>query len=194
MTEDESVTERIKQLELDGRSAQQWAKEGKIEAWVHKFLTSDEGGETNPAFSESLQREKRWWNGPIKVKLTELSPAVGIESGMEYQVEPAYWQARTTQLANTFTDLDALPPLIVEYRDGELSVRDGNTRYSAMQRLGWTKCWIIIWYNTEADFIRHSKQLDKLERQDVKRDGRKQLLEMLAKAPNVEPEGYDRLD
>ena len=159
MTNHLDIGEEIRLLELDCISAQQCAKDGNIEAWVHKFLLSGKGGETNPAFSEGLKREKRWWNGPLKLNLSELSPAVGTESGMEYVVEQAHWHVWTSRLAESFTDVLALPPLIVEYRDGELSIRDGNTRHGAMRLLEWPKCWVIIWYNSEADFRQHSKSL-----------------------------------
>jgi hypothetical protein len=76
---------------------------------------------------------------------------------MEYQVDPAPWQARTGRMAASFTDLLALPPLIIEYRAGELSVRDGNTRCGAMRVLGWLRCWAIIWYNSEEDYRLHGE-------------------------------------
>ena len=117
------------------------------------------GGRTNPEFSKGLKREKRWWNGPVEVKLDDLSPAVGTEPEMEYVVDKDYWQIRTSSLAETFTDPLSLPPLIVEYRAGVLSLRDGNTRHGAMKYLGWSTCWVIIWYNTESDFEHHSHVL-----------------------------------
>jgi len=51
--------EEIQRLAFDTLIAQKWAKDGKIEAWVHKYLLSGTGGKTNPAFSEGLKREKR---------------------------------------------------------------------------------------------------------------------------------------
>jgi hypothetical protein len=159
MSNDKTVGEEIRQLKLDTLSAQQWAETGEVEAWVHKYLLSGKGGRSNPAFSEGLKREKRWWNGPIELPLTDLSPAVGPEPGLEYVVEPTHWRARTNRLADTFTTLTALPPLIVEYRAGELSIRDGNTRFGAMKLLGWPTCWVIIWYNSESDFEQHSQIL-----------------------------------
>lgn len=157
--DDEKIAKKIKRLELDTLSAQKWAKEGRIEAWAHKFLLSGTGGEINPSFSESLKRAPRWWNGPIEVDLSELSPAVGTDPSMEYVVREEDWRLWTGNLAKTFTTLLALPPLIIEYRSGELSVRDGNTRLGAMKLLGWPKCWIVIWYNSESDFVEHSKAL-----------------------------------
>ena len=151
--------EEIHQQELDTLTALKWAKEGKIEDWVHKYLLSGSGGPTNAQFSDGLKREKRWWNGPLYLSLTDLSPAVGTEPGLEYVVDEAYWQARTGALAKSFSKPDALPPLIAEYRSGQLSVRDGNTRYGAMKLLGWEKCWVVIWYNSESDYRRHTESL-----------------------------------
>ena len=65
----------------------------------------------------------------------------------------------TSRMAAGYTDVLALPPMIVEYRDGELSVRDGNTRLGAMELLGWKTCWVVIWYNSEADYRKHSATL-----------------------------------
>ncbi len=154
-----SLEEEIKLLELDTLSAQKWAKEGKVEQWVHKYLLSGRGGQTNPEFSVGLKREKRWWNGPVEMNLDNLSPAVGPDPGMEYVVDREYWNTWTSNLAKSFSTPDSLPPLIVEYRDGLLSIRDGNTRCGAMKLLGWTACWVIIWYNTESDYLRHNEIL-----------------------------------
>ena len=71
---------------------------------------------------------------------------------MEFRMAPAAWDARTGALAAGFTSLEAIPPLIAEYRDGLLSVRDGNHRHEAIRRKGWLTCWVIVWYNSAADY------------------------------------------
>jgi len=159
MSNKASIEEEIRLLELDSLSAQKWAKEEIIEEWVHKYLLSGRGGKSNSEFSEGLKREKRWWNGPLELSLNDLSPAVGTDPDMEFVVDEGNWYARTSKLAKTFSNPESLPPLIAEYRTGELSVRDGNTRYGAMKLLGWSKCWVIIWYNSESDYHQHSKIL-----------------------------------
>jgi len=153
------LEEEIRLRELDTLTALNWAKEGRIEDWVHKYLLSGSGGPTNSIFSEGLKREKRWWNGPLYLSLSDLSPVVGPDPGLEYTVDGVYWQERTGGLAQTFSDPQALPPLIAEYRSGQLSVRDGNTRYGAMKLLGWSACWVVIWYNSESDYHTHSEVL-----------------------------------
>ena len=154
-----STEEEIRLLELDSLSAEKWAKEGIIEEWIHKYLLSGRGGKSNPEFSEGLKREKHWWNGPVELSLNNLSPAVGTDPGMEFVVDKDYWYTRTSKLAESFSNPVSLPPLIAEYRAGELSIRDGNTRYGAMRFLGWTTCWVIIWYNSERDYHEHNETL-----------------------------------
>ncbi len=156
---DISIEEKLSLLELDCLSAQRWAAAGKLEEWVHKYLLSGFGGKSNPEFSEGLKREPHWWAGPVELPLEALTPAVGPDAGLEYVIEPERWHAWTSRLAATFTNPLALPPMIVEYRAGELSIRDGNTRYGAMKLLGWRTAWVIIWYNSEDDYQRHSEVL-----------------------------------
>lgn len=147
----------VRRSEFDLLSAQRYAREGRIEDWVHIYLLS--GPWANPGFSQGLKSQPRWWNGPLEVKLSSLSPSVGPEPWMEFVVDQAYWAARVRDIAASFTDPYFVPPLIVEYRDGSLSVRDGNTRYGAMKWLGWSHCWVVIWYNSEADHQQHSESL-----------------------------------
>lgn len=160
MTENEiSLENEIRLLELDSISAQVWAKNGKVEEWVHRYLLSGKGGKSDPEFSEGLKREKRWWNGPAELSLDDLTPAVGTEAEMEFVVDRAIWYAWTSRLAKSISNPRSIPPLIAEYRAGELSIRDGNTRYGAMRLLGWTKCWVIVWYNSENDYQKHNEIL-----------------------------------
>jgi len=156
-----SIEDEIRLLELDSLSAQKWAKEGKVEEWVHKYLLSVKGGKSDPEFSQGLKREQRWWNGPVELSLDDLSPAVGPDPGLEYVVDKDRWVAWTSRLAKTLSNPASLPPLIAEYRDGELSLRDGNTRYGAMKLLGWRTCWGIVWYNSESDYHRHNEILSR---------------------------------
>lgn len=85
--------------------------------------------------------------------------------------DPADWHPRIEKLADNFTDPLALPPLIIEYRSGELSIRDGNTRYGAMQLLGWEACWVIVWYNSLLDYETHLKILPEQRPLEPKANG-----------------------
>ena len=159
LKKNENLDAMIRQQQLDTRSAQAWAKAGRTEEWVQRYLLA--GTWENPELAYGLQLAQRWWNGPIELPLSALNPAVGPEPEREWVTDPAEWYPRIAALAENFTEPLALPPLIIEYRSGELSIRDGNTRYGAMQLLGWETCWVFIWYNSQADYETHRKVLAK---------------------------------
>jgi hypothetical protein len=154
---DQNIDDIIRQQHMDTRSAQAWAKAGKTEEWVHRYLLA--GAWENPELSDGLKLAQRWWLGPIELPLSALTPAVGPEPEREWVADPAEWYPRIAALAENFSDSLALPPLIIEYRNGELSIRDGNKRYGAMQLLGWETCWAFIWYNSLQDYRKHVKSL-----------------------------------
>lgn len=138
-------------------SARRAAEAGAIEAWVYLYLAG--GPWANPGLSEGLRRERRWWRGPLAVPCGQLVRCCGPEPEMEYRMEPEAWAQRVGTLAAALTTLEAVPPLIVEYRGGVLSVCDGNHRLAAMERRGWARAWVLVWYNHEADALAHSQQL-----------------------------------
>lgn len=159
MSNERASEEKIRQMGFDVASALKRAKRGEIEAWVHEYLLSGSGGSTNRQFSDGLKLEKRWWYGPVALPLSDLTRAVGTEPDREYVVDADYWKKITSRMAASFTDLRAFPPVVVEYRDGELSVRDGNTRLGAMELLGWETCWAVIWFNSEEEYLQHNNSL-----------------------------------
>ncbi len=30
------------------------------------------------------------------------------------------------------------------------------TRHEAIRLRGWATCWVVIWYNSQADYLRHT--------------------------------------
>jgi hypothetical protein len=142
---------------FDLASARRHADAGQIEAWVDAYLTG--GYWANPGLSEGLKLAPRWWNGPLELLLTELVRCCGPEPEMEFIWDAGDWAAYTRQMADGLTELSAVPPLIAEHRHGLLSVRDGNSRHEAMRLRGWPSAWALIWYNSEADYLRHTAQL-----------------------------------
>ena len=71
---------------------------------------------------------------------------------MEYRVSADDWDRKVASLAAGLSDPMEAPPLIIEWRSGTLSIRDGNHRAAAMLMAGWTHCWIIVWCNSLADY------------------------------------------
>lgn len=63
--------------------------------------------------------------------------------------------AKPLPLAGDFSQpgkAEDVPPLIIEWRAGLLSIRDGNHRAAAMLQAGWTHCWIVVWCNSPAEY------------------------------------------
>lgn len=145
--------------DFDTRAAIEFARLGRLEEWVHHYLNA--GFWRNTGLSEGLKRQKRWWRGPIELPLSTLTRCVGVEPGLEYPVSTEYWEKRMADMiasiqANRSGPLD-MPPLIASYSPDlptptHLSVRDGNHRLGAYERLGWPGAYTLIWYNSEEEY------------------------------------------
>ena len=78
---------------------------------------------------------------------------------MEFPVPAEAWQCKISEIASSLGDPKDVPPLIVEWRAGVLSIRDGSHRYAAMMATGWDACWVIVWCNTADDYARAREAL-----------------------------------
>ena len=112
----------------DVHSARQAAEQGRLEEWVHAYLSS--GAWADPAFVAGLRRQRRWWLGPLCLPLVAVTRVCGPEPDLEYPQAPVRWEAKVAAMAAEISDPLALPPFITEYRDGTLSLRDGNHRHA----------------------------------------------------------------
>ena len=146
-------------MHFDTRTALEYANQGRLEEWIHAYLTA--GYWRNNGFSEGLKRQQRWWRGPVEVPLSSLTRCVGTEEGIEYHVSQEYWEKRMTNLIasiqSTGASLLDMLPLIATYDPNlasltHLWVRDGNHRLGAYERLGWPSAWTLIWYNSEQEY------------------------------------------
>ena len=45
-----------------------------------------------------------------------------------------------------------MPPLIVHYVDGDFELNDGNHRHKAMENLGITDTWVIVWITEPEEY------------------------------------------
>ncbi len=117
---------------------------GRLEEWVHAFLTG-EGG--NVPFSEGLRLAPRAYSGPVEIPVKKLTRCCGPEESMRFRVDEASFEKRIAMItARIQAGGWDMPPLIV-YRgeDGALTLNDGNHRFEAMKRLGAKKCRAILW-------------------------------------------------
>lgn len=122
-------------------SAFQYAETGKIEEWVHLFLT-DEGD--NILFSDGLKLEKRYYFGPLKFKLDMFDRCCGPEVDNKYVVDRDAFEKHVSVLQNRFENGWDMPPLIVNYCSGSFELNDGNHRYEALKRSGIDEYYFIV--------------------------------------------------
>lgn len=131
-------------------SCRESAQTGKLQEWVLDYLAS--GYWANLGLRDGLLPQKRYWIGPVSIELSILERCCGPEDGMIYHVPTDVWKERIETIALGLVDVQSLPPLIVEWREGHLIVRDGSHRHGAMSLKGWTACFAVIWCNSEEDY------------------------------------------
>lgn len=123
-------------------SAQEYTENGKLEDWVHAFLLSDGN---NKAFSDGLKLVDRTYLGPYRMPLSLFKRCCGPEETMKWRVDAEGFEQRVEKLMRLISNDDDLPPLIIQFVDGQFELNDGNHRYEAYQRLGVKDVNVIIW-------------------------------------------------
>jgi hypothetical protein len=125
------------------------AKLGRLEVWIDAFLR---GEGRNVVMADGLSKQKRYWVGPLRFPLRAMARCCGPEEGMEYRVSRAEWNERIHSLMEYIKSGGDVAPFIVQYAKGSFSVRDGNHRYGACERLGLENHWTLIWCDSKEDF------------------------------------------
>ena len=74
---------------------------------------------------------------------------------MPFREPGELWERAVTFLSNQGATVEAFPPLLVRYEQGELVISDGNHRHAAFTQRGLDSCWIIIWYPNDVEFAHH---------------------------------------
>ena len=134
----------------DVRSCLEAANRGSLDDWVYRYLS--DGPWANLGLRNGLRRQRRYWIGPRILPLARLERCCGPEPGLEYHIPSEAWERKVAMIAASLREPESVPPLIVEWRSGTLSIRDGSHRSAAMIRAGWTECWVIVWCNDLADY------------------------------------------
>ena len=129
-------------------AAQKYAEQGKIEEWIHEYLLGE--GHNKP-FSDGLKLFVRYYSAPLALPLSSLCRCCGPEENMTYRVHPEVFERKVQGIMQAAESGVDLPPLIVNYADGSLTLNDGNHRFEAYSRLGFADCQVIIWTSSEQD-------------------------------------------
>lgn len=128
------------------------ADAGRVAEWVDSFLRTDARGGNLP-MADGLAKQRRWWIGPVRVRLESLTRICGPEPSMQYRTPQAAFDEHVTAIGAAITDVQLLPPLILEYRASSLRLCDGNHRHEALHRRGESHVWALIWCNSESDCV-----------------------------------------
>lgn len=142
-------------------SAVEAARSGKLEMWIHEFLCSAGG---NRALSDGLKLETRSYHGPVEMDLDSVQRCCGPEEGMKYPVSVEEFAVRVGKIKTAIADGASLPPLIVNYSNGSLTLNDGNHRHEALKQLGFTKINAIIWTTGESDMDEFRERFERSTR------------------------------
>ena len=130
-------------------SAIGYARNGKLEQWVHAYLQSDGH---NQAFSDGLKLFDRYFLGPFKMPLNLFKRCCGPEEDMKWVIGKEWFEIKVETLKKAIRENPDMPPLIVHYADGEFELNDGNHRYEAYTRLGIKEAYVIVWITEKEEY------------------------------------------
>ncbi len=137
-----------------------YARHGQLEDWVDAFLRADGN---NVPLADGLNKQRRYWIGPIQVPLKRLARCCGPEEEMEYRESLECWNKKTGSLIEYIKSGGKLAPFIAQYSKGIFSIRDGNHRHGACEKLGLDRYWTLIWCDSEEDFEEGRNIVDQYE-------------------------------
>jgi hypothetical protein len=136
------------------QSAFDASRRGELAIWVGDFLASR--GSDNATLAASLAQQEHAWLGPTRVSLDELVQLAGPkDEDVLCPVEPREWERGVRAMEQSIEHEWQPPPLLVEHRDGQLLLQDGNHRYDALVRAGHDDAWVIIWFDDPNDKARY---------------------------------------
>ncbi len=134
--------------------ALQYASEGRTEEWVHTFLN---GAGHNPFLSYVINMKDHYFIEPVIFRLDAFKRNCGPENNMTYKVRQSSFEFMVTSMMASLINGWDMPPLIINYDNGNFDLSDGNHRFEALTRLGITHYYIIFWTTNSDDYIRLKK-------------------------------------
>jgi ParB-like nuclease domain. len=134
-------------FDATSKSAIEYARENRLEEWVHEFLC---GEGNNKGFSDGLKLTEREFTAPALMKLDQFTRIHGPEEGMIYRAvgeeHIGYFWDKIKKIEERYAAGDwDMPPLIIQHSDGVYELNDGNHRFEALKNLGVSEYWVILW-------------------------------------------------
>ena len=138
-------------------SARAASEEGRTAVWVGDFLASR--GSDNEVLASALATKRHSWLGPVRLPTDRLVRIAGPERDAVVPIEPDEWEDDVDAMADSLEEGWQPPPLLVEYRDGDLLVQDGTHRLEALVRDGETEAWALVYFDDEVARNRFADEL-----------------------------------
>jgi hypothetical protein len=124
-------------------AAREAARRGELSRWVAEFLSSE--GSDNAALAAQLSERRRWWLGPVRLRLNWLNRLAGPEGDpVLCPVDDDAWGENVDDMEQNIEAGWEPPPLIVSYDDGRLVLEDGNHRVESLRRAGARDGWAVV--------------------------------------------------
>ena len=139
-------------------SAIGYARNGKLEEWVHAYLLSDGH---NKEFSDGLKLFDRYFLGPVKMPLALFERCCGPEEDKKWVIPGDNFEKKVKELEAVILAEKDMPPLIVHYVDGGFELNDGNHRHEAYSRLGIEEYYVIVWITEKEEYAEFMEQYAK---------------------------------
>ena len=121
------------------------ARDDELAQWVADFLASP--GSDNPLLALALAEREHWWLGPLRVPVDQLVRLAGPEDEALCPIEPEEWEGEVDAMEECLEEGWQPPPLLAQYHDGRLVLRDGNHRYEALVRAGASHAWTLVYFD-----------------------------------------------
>lgn len=106
----------------------------------------------NKELADWLLKAKRYRLWPLIIQLDKLERTCWPETNMEYQLSEGSFNETVRRVQAYIEQWNSMHPLICQFKDNVLSIRDGNHRHEALRRLEIKKYWILVRTDTEKEY------------------------------------------
>lgn len=132
-------------------SARKYSKINELDKWLQEFLRDNDYDHANPniPLADGILLEERFYVGPILLNLDKIN-TIRIQKDIDNENDLLFYQQKEDGILNNYDNYN-MPPLILEYKDNELNLVDGNHRYTALKKLNINKYYVIIWGNKDKE-------------------------------------------
>jgi hypothetical protein len=131
------------------------AEQGKLHEWILSFLRASGA---NPGLAGTLEKDGKYYLGPVKYPLKDLVNIIGPDNSYKYQEAESALNARVAAMVTDIQKGWQPPPLIVtNFWEDYWEIADGGHRLRAFQKLGM-EVYPTIFYFRDKDIFDTFKQ------------------------------------